>query len=76
MSNIFNDLLACLCCADLLFLLSNLLIHPIHFGVENSVTEAAFPLLEGGCHFSYSLSIFLIVSITVETWQVGRLGFH
>ena len=39
MSSIFNHLLACLCCADLLFLISNLLINPIHFGFENSVTR-------------------------------------
>ena len=39
MWNIFNHLLACLCCADLLFLIANLLIHPVHFGIENSFTR-------------------------------------
>ena len=39
MWNIFNHLLACLCCADLLFLIANLLIHPVHFGIENSLTR-------------------------------------
>jgi len=68
--------LACLCCADLLFLVSNLLIHPIHFGLDNALTSAAFPLLEGGCHFAYSASIFLIVSITVERWQAVCLPHY
>ena len=34
MNNLFNRLLSCLCIADILFLVSNLLVIPFHFGLK------------------------------------------
>ena len=70
MHSVFNYLLACLCAADTLFLISNLLILPVHFVLSNNFFDFLFPLFESLCHFSYSASIFTIVTITIERWQV------
>ena len=48
MHNIFNHLLASLCIGDLLFLLCNLLLVPIAFGVDNAVTKVIYPIAECG----------------------------
>ena len=70
MQSVFNHLLACLCTADSLFLISNICTLPVHFGLTNTFIVFVFPFFESFCHFSYSASIFLIVAITVERWQV------
>jgi len=69
MANLFNQLLSCLCIADILFLISNLLVLPFHFGLDNRFFSFVFPFFESSCHFSLSASIFLIMNITVERWQ-------
>ena len=48
MHNIFNHLLACLCVGDILFLLCNLALVPIAFGVENDFTKWIYPVAECG----------------------------
>ena len=70
-SNIFNHLLCCLCSADILLLVSNCLVLPVHFGYRNIVIDYCYPIIESFCHFGYSASIFFIISITIERWQVG-----
>ena len=37
--------------------------------------EFLFPLLESLVHFSLSVSIFLIISITIERWQTVCFPF-
>ena len=69
MSNLFNHLLSFLCVADDIFLLSNLLLLPVHFGFSNGFIDFVFPFLESSCHFALSASIFLIITITIERWQ-------
>ena len=70
MSNVFNHLQSFLCLADILFLLSNLLTLPFNFGLNSRITNFIFPFAESCCHFAYNASIFLIISITIERWQV------
>ena len=48
MHNIFNHLLASLCVADLLFILFNLLLVPIAFGLDNAFTKFIFTFAECG----------------------------
>ncbi|XP_023346074.1 FMRFamide receptor isoform X2 [Eurytemora carolleeae] len=72
MSSMFNNLLACLCGADILFLVTNVLLAPVNLGlayIDTGVYGYLFPWVESCSHFSLSLSIFLIVSITVERYQ-------
>ena len=70
MSSVFHHLLVGLCIGDLIFLLCNLLVTPIAFGVENSILNLLYIVAECGCHISLSVSIFLTVSITIERFQV------
>ena len=72
MWNIFNHLLACLCCADLLFLLANLLIHPVHLGIENSFTR--FILLF--CLDLFSCQIISFPTQFVDIWQFVKYLSH
>ena len=69
MENLFNRLLSFLCLADILFLSLNLLVLPHYFGYKSSIMEVLFPFFEGMCHFSLTVSIFLIVAITIERFQ-------
>ena len=69
MSNLFNHLLSCLCIADIISLISNLLVLPLYFGFNNSFMNFVFPFLESSCHVALSVSIFLIITITIERWQ-------
>ena len=68
-SSIFHHLLSCLCAADILFLISNLLALPFHFGIRNTIINFFFPFFESCCHFAYSASIFFIVAVTIDRWQ-------
>ena len=43
---------------------------PIYFGYRNVLLDFLYPFLDCCCHFAYSASIFFIISITVERWQV------
>ena len=70
MRSVFHHLLAGLCIGDLLFLLCNLLVVPIAFGVENAILDLLYLVAECCCHISLSVSIFLTVSISVERFQV------
>ena len=68
-SSIFHHLLSCLCAADILFLISNLLALPFHSGFRNTIINFFFPFFESCCHFAYSASIFFIVAVTIDRWQ-------
>ena len=71
MRNIFNNLLACLCIADLMFLVCNLLLAPLAFGNFNHIIMSILPFAECGSHIMFAISIFLIISITIERYQVS-----
>ena len=71
MSNVFNHMLICLCSADSIFLLCNLLALPFHFGLHYSIIDSIYPFVESCCHFTFSASIFLIIAITLERWQAS-----
>ena len=71
MNKIFNNLLVCLCIADLIFLLCNLAITPLAFGNFNSITTTIHPYVECGSHIMLAISIFLTISITIERYQVS-----
>ena len=69
MSSIFNHLLASLCVADLVFLLSNLLVAPIAFGFIHNY-DIIYPIAECFSHISLAAGIFLTISISLERYQV------
>ena len=73
MHNIFNHLLAGLCIADLIFLLSNLLVIPIALGRNEHILTVIYPIAECLCHISLAVSIFLTVSISLERFQVTKI---
>ena len=78
-SSVFNHLLVCLCLADMVFLLSNLLMSPIAFGHYTTISIQVFHVSECISHVSLATSIFITVSISIERYQVGyscynRLG--
>ena len=70
MKNFFHHLLACLCLADLCFLICNILVSPLAFGILHPPLTFLHPIAECGCHIMLSISIFLTVSITIERYQV------
>ena len=76
MHNIFNHLLAGLCIADLVFLLSNLLVLPIALGRQDKIFEFIHPIAESLCHLSLGVSIFLTVGISLERFQVISFFFN
>ena len=70
MENFFHHLLACLCIADIGFLICNLLVAPLAFGIHTPVITFMFPIAECGSHLMLSISVFLTVCITIERYQV------
>ena len=71
MSSVFNHLLICLCLADVVFLLSNLLMSPIAMGQYTTIFIQLFHVSECISHVSLATSIFITVSISIERYQVG-----
>ena len=75
MKNFFHHLLACLCLADLCFLICNILVSPLAFGILHPLIIFLHPIAECGSHIMLSISIFLTVSITIERYQVFIIIF-
>ena len=71
MASVFNHLLVCLCLADLVFLLSNLLMSPVAMGQYTGIFMDVYRVSECVSHVSLATSIFLTVSISIERYQVG-----
>ncbi|XP_023330165.1 FMRFamide receptor [Eurytemora carolleeae] len=67
MINVFHHLLAFLCLADLLFILTNLAMAPSAFNSKLFRSMSAYS--ECGCHFALAASVFITVSITIERYQ-------
>ena len=75
MKHFFHHLLACLCLADLCFLICNILVSPLAFGILHPLIICLHPIAECGSHIMLSISIFLTVSITIERYQVFIIIF-
>jgi len=69
MFSMFNKLLMCVCLADLSFLVFNLAVCPNILMEEEVYPTALYYLLECIIHFCLSVSIFIIVSCTIERHQ-------
>ena len=70
MKNIFNHLLAVLCLADLVFIMSNLVLVPSSLGRE--MNEIFFKTAQCVCQVSLTFSIFMTLALTVDRFQVTR----
>lgn len=75
MASVFHHLLAALCVADLLFLISLVVVSPVALGV------AGYPLLvyhiaECCCHLGLAASVFLTIAITLERYQAVCCSPH
>ena len=68
MRNIFNTLLVLLCMADILVILTILMLSARSLVNQNHLLDILFPLSEGLCHVAISASIFMTVTITVERY--------
>ena len=75
MKHFFHHLLAWLCLADLCFLICNILVSPLAFGILHPLIICLHPIAECGSHIMLSISIFLTVSITIERYQVFIIIF-
>ena len=68
MKNIFNHLLAVLCMADLLFILSNLVLAPSSLGEE--MNGIVFRTAQCVGQVSLTFSIFMTLALTIDRYQV------
>ena len=68
---IFPSLLACLCLADLAFLLSSLALVPVTMGNTNDILLTLYSIFDCFTHISLSSSVFFTVAITFERYKVG-----
>ena len=70
MKNIFNHLLAVLCMADLVFILSNLVLAPSSLGEE--MNGIVFKTAQCVCQVSLTFSIFMTLALTIDRYQVKK----
>ena len=68
MRNIFNTLLVLLFMANVIVILSILMLSARSLVNQNHLLDILFPLKEGICHVTISASIFMTVTITVESY--------
>ena len=68
MKNVFNFLLAVLCCADILFILSNVLLVAVALG--HQVPRCYHQFAQCLCQVSLSFSIFMIITLTIDRHKV------
>ena len=71
--SIFSCLLACLCMADSVFLLSSLLMCPVAFNIYNNFFLMIYPIFDCLSHVSLSSSVFFTLGITIERYRVLKL---
>ncbi|XP_023333939.1 FMRFamide receptor, partial [Eurytemora carolleeae] len=69
MRNVFTLLLSSLCVADLIFLVSNLVLAPSSLGYKPALLTSLAAFSEAGSHLGLALSIFLTVAVTLERYQ-------
>ena len=68
MRNEFNHMLVALCIADLLVILSNMVLAVKTMNPQSSLLYQLAPLSDGLCHISITTSVFLTVAITIERY--------
>ena len=64
----FNDLLVILCLADLLVILTNLILSARILLPHNKALILISPWSDGLCHVAISVSVFMTITITVERY--------
>ena len=65
----FNDLLVILCMADLLVILSNLILSSRTMLPQNTILSIICSLSDGLCHVAISVSVFMTITITIERYS-------
>ena len=68
MRNVFNLLLATLCMADMLVILTNLVFSVNTLHPKQPLLSSLVPWSDGLCHIAVTASVFLTVAITVERY--------
>ena len=68
MRNVFNHLLATLCMADMMVILTNLVFSVNTLYPNNPLLSTLVPVSDGLCHISVTASVFLTIAITVERY--------
>ena len=66
MRNVFNHLLATLCMADMMVILTNLVFSINTLCPNNPFLSTLVPVSDGLCHIAVTASVFLTIAITVE----------
>ena len=71
----FNDLLVILCMADLLVILSNLILSSRTMLPQNTILSIICSLSDGLCHVAISVSVFMTITITIERYSAISYPF-
>ena len=69
MRNMFNDLMMILCLADMMVILSNLILSAQTLFPQNEIISIIYPLSDGLCHVAISVSVFMTITITFERFS-------
>ena len=68
MRNVFNHLLATLCMADMMVILTNLVFSVNTLYPNNPFLSTLVPVSDGLCHIAVTVRVFFTITITAERY--------